>query len=165
MCGRMFYKKHVLEGHLRKHCGLKVISKFSISIIKIKEQISTQAFQCDLCEKGFEKRNRLLNHRKDHHQDDNAAGPARQFQCDYSHCTKSYQHSKSLRDHIKSHHLNIKRNFKVVEREIKYSCTHCGKKYKKKEYFEGHLRQHQGLDVSIYILLFTLLHCRNAMYS
>lgn len=24
MCGKHFYKKHLLEGHLRKHCGLKV---------------------------------------------------------------------------------------------------------------------------------------------
>lgn len=28
MCGKLFYKKHVLEGHLRKHCGLKVNIKF-----------------------------------------------------------------------------------------------------------------------------------------
>lgn len=25
LCGKIFYKKHVLEVHLRKHCGLKVI--------------------------------------------------------------------------------------------------------------------------------------------
>lgn len=97
-----------------------------------------------------------MNHKREHDLNDNAEGPSRQYQCEYNNCKKSYHHMKSLRDHIKSQHLNIKRNFKGLERQTRYTCTHCGKKYKKKVEFDGHIRQHQGLDVSFDISRFRI---------
>ncbi|XP_073966405.1 uncharacterized protein isoform X2 [Choristoneura fumiferana] len=105
------------------NCTAKILSKEEQKQqVEERKRKSTSAFCCDLCGKGFKKKNTLTTHMNTH-------DPGLPHECDV--CHLRYRHRRILKMHEKTH------------RAI-FTCNECGCVNRFRTYAQKHYHMHQG---------------------
>eukprot|EP00466_Bigelowiella_natans_P010164 jgi/Bigna1/44226/e_gw1.91.36.1 len=119
-CGKMFrrvdaYRRHVTTMHHMK--GVPV-------------NTSGRPFVCPTCGRGFNARENLARHKKQH----NAEQPT--FKC--SHCAVEFRRKDNMQAHIRQIHSNNNP-----------SCAVCSRVFRNDRELSRHLEQHYNVTISI----------------
>ena len=117
-------------------------------------------FTCELCGKGFARKQYLRNHVEGYCKRVNKVGNPKQYVCTVGSCDKSFGTDWNLREHIKrvhdgvkehqchlcskafsqKHHLRIHIHT-VHEGNKDYKCSNCGKKFAERSNLRRHLKK------------------------
>ncbi|XP_045503120.1 zinc finger protein 568-like isoform X1 [Colias croceus] len=81
-------------------------------------------YQCNVCQKSFQKNMQLQNHMRNHRAE-------RRFMCTF--CNKAFSQSNNLRAHLRIH-----------TNERPYKCQECGKAFTQVTNLNNHVRLHTG---------------------
>lgn len=134
-CPKQFNKWHKLELHKKHHtndkpyqCCYCAKSFVSIGFLNAHEKVHrdgiVKKFECDLCDKKFDRRAKLIDHYCMH------TGEKR-FMC--STCGKKFRRRCGLKEHETLH-----------TGEKPFSCTYCPQKYRCRANLAEHIRIHTG---------------------
>ncbi|XP_059093699.1 zinc finger protein 62 homolog [Tigriopus californicus] len=117
-CGKKYFSKTSFECHIKQHQGI-------------------ERYKCSHCDYGTNTKTVLIDHEKSHLRDKGLTNADTNLvlyhRCDQ--CGKEFSQKQSLRDHIKSIHLGIK---KLRE------CKDCGQIFKSQSVLYIHKRKMHG---------------------
>lgn len=135
LCFLQFPSKKLLRAHLDTHeaqkcphCNKSFKNKYSFKFhleICGKEGTKIPNFYCDICNKGYVRKNGLRTHLKTEH------GFGNVLSCNW--CGKKYDAISRLRNHIVKH-----------TRERNFHCDQCGNKFVTQAALVYHIRLHTG---------------------
>lgn len=142
LCNKSFISKSKIRKHMDVHknkgrpkrlctvCGLELCSTYNLNNHIRTVHGRERKFHCTLCDRRFSHSHHLKTHMNRH---DNI----RPFQCDQ--CVKAFFDKTTLREHIKSVHLNLKA----------YACKICSRTFNRSGNMRAHmLKTHSLGDLS-----------------
>ena len=143
LCSNSFYTMERLEKHQKKHfkptfeanificltCGSSVSSKYSLEkhvSRHVREKEPEKTHICQTCGKAFHTVQELTRHLRTH-------DATLRIKCNM--CPVTFRNNNSLKNHIESVHLNIKRHM----------CELCGMQFVNKSSLKSHVLEHKGI--------------------
>ncbi|KAK6633024.1 hypothetical protein RUM43_012767 [Polyplax serrata] len=181
ICKKIFKKSSLLVKHtMKKHskvtaftcdrCGKEFTSQIPLNahIRKVHLPENDKPYKCDICSKGFEKKQGLSSHAKSHLDEQS-------YVCQY--CNKTFSKISYLKSHKKCH-VGEKDNFTcdTCAKDFKtsaaleehsrkhtgekpFTCTVCMKSFAYKAYFNVHIKKHAEVKP------FTCVHCQKGFVT
>ncbi|XP_044269114.1 zinc finger protein OZF-like isoform X29 [Tribolium madens] len=139
-CDKMYVlpsnvKSHILYSHQKDKqnryfcslCNFGATDNFKIKQHTIIHHTRDFPFKCDLCDKGFIKKQLLADHKKVQHE-------GVELVCEL--CSKSFRTQANFRNHVAKHDPDY-----ITP---KFTCEMCGQVLHKKSSFEKHMKKHKG---------------------
>ncbi|XP_022818800.1 zinc finger protein OZF-like, partial [Spodoptera litura] len=138
VCGRCFLLADRLRAHVQIHkesavkcdyCG-KICNSKMILRSHIRSKHMKLSFMCSICNKTFLTSRKRVEHLEEVHN-------RKPLNLNCKICSKKFESHSTLYSHMRSEHLNIKR-------EPRYACAVCGTMFKSKDGLRDHMVGHSG---------------------